>query len=144
MKTCLGFRQAALLDEVCHKGVITRDALKLAIVQQIRARITYLCDGCLVLEDEGGGKRRAHAGLARAILSTAQDGLVGLDDGRDKRLGARALGRMGLHGGDGNVACDLAGLMATHTVSDDEERGLDQVAVLVVFAHATDIRASSI
>lgn len=61
MESRLGLRQTTLLDEVRHERVVARDALELAIVQQVRARVAHLRDGCLVLEDEGGGECRAHA-----------------------------------------------------------------------------------
>lgn len=141
MEAGFGLGQAALLDEVGNEGVIARDALELVVVKEIRARIAHLCDDGLVFVDEGGGEGRSHARFARTVLGAAQDGLVCLDDGCAKCLGARALGSMGFHGGHGDLARDLAGLVSAHAVCDDEERAFYQVAVLIVLAYASDIRA---
>ena len=98
----------------------------------------YVRAPLFVVADGMGG---AQAGEVASELAVKEfEG--GIPDGSDPReaLGDRAaVGQPVLERGRGDLRRDLAGLRAAHPVGDDEQRGADEVVVLVALPLAPQI-----
>src|SRR5512132_1400683 len=95
--------------------------------------------GDLPVLDECDGHRRPHAGGARVAVRAVVHAPIGLLDQGDNPLLSPFVRTALLQRRSREPRRYLAGLRASHPVGDREERGLDDVGVLVATALATGI-----
>ena len=96
-------------------------------------------EGDLPVLDECNGHRRSHAGGARVAVRAVVHAPIGLLDQGDDPLLSPLVRTALLQRRGREPRGNLAGLRAPHPVGDREERGLDDVGVLVATALATGI-----
>src|SRR3954447_14411802 len=96
-------------------------------------------EGDLAVLDERNGHRRPHAGGARVAVRAVVHTPIGLLDQGDDPLLSPFVRTALLERRGREPRRHLAGLRAAHPVGDREERGLDDVGVLVATALAAGI-----
>jgi len=96
-------------------------------------------EGDLPVLDERDGHRRPHAGRARVAVRAVVHAPIGLLDQSDDPLLSPLVRTALLQRSGREPLGNLAVLRAAHSVGDREERGLDDVGVLVATALATGI-----
>ena len=138
----LGPAEAALAHEGGHQAVVLGELGELAVGQQVEPRVADVDHGdgvaALGVDQGHGAQRGAHAGELGIVGRPLDDRPVGLLHGGDEHVGA-GRAELVLEGLDGEVAGDLARLVAAHAVGDGEEAVDRQEGVLVGLADLADV-----
>ena len=136
-------RDLAGVHEFFHIGVVAGHADERALVEQVGARVAHVGDGERVVFDIGASGCAAHAGLAQAIQGGLDYGGVSSLDGCRQACGVGRLRSCLGDGLDSDRRGYLAGGVTAHAVAYAKERRLHQVGILIVRAHAANVRAGA-
>ena len=133
------FGDLSAFHQVGDQGMIARQALEHAIVQQIGARIPDLCDKQPFSVDDRAGEGRAHAFAPTALPRGDDDIAVRLDDDPRELLRVGIVRGVFDKGLGGDFACDFACRMAAHAIRNGEQGRAHDQAVFVMFAHQAHV-----
>ena len=139
MHAGLFFGDFARFNHVGHERMVARDALKVAAMQQVGARIANLRHHEANSVDHGGGHGGSHALFAAPVDRGANNRAIRFDHGARKRIAVGGVGRVFDKRLDGDFAGDLACRMAAHAVGDGEYGWSHGQAVFVVVANQADV-----
>ena len=139
MHAGLFFGDFARFNHVGHERVVARDALKVAAMQQVGARIANLCHHEANSVEHCGGHGGSHALFAAPVDRGANNRAIRFDHGARKRIAVGGVGCVFDKRLDGDFAGDLACRMAAHAVGDGEYGWSHGQAVFIMVANQADV-----
>ena len=139
MHAGLFFGDFARFNHVGHERVVARDALKVAAMQQVGARIANLCHHEANSVEHGGGHGGSHALFAAPVDRGANNRAIRFDHGARKRIAVGGVGCVFDKRLDGDFAGNLTCRMAAHAVGDGEYGWGHGQAVFIMVANQADV-----
>ena len=140
-------RDPALVDEQLHVGVVPGDLDELAVAQQVGPRVADVHHAELAAAEEHAGQRGAHAFHGRVLVDRVADLLVGRVDRLPQRVHRGIAGHIVVEvreGADHDVARDVTGGHAAHSVGDGEQPRPGVHGVLVPVSDQAAVAAGRI
>lgn len=128
-------RDAPLVDEGLHEGVVAGDLGQLAVAQQVGARIADVGEAEFAAGEEDGGERGAHAVEFGFLLDLIRDGGVALAHGGGELAEQVPAGFVVVEVGerrDHQLRGDFSGGVTAHAVGEGEQAGPRVHGIFVV------------